>query len=76
MLNHFLMLIFFLLVGNGQQLHSDDVKILLEVKKSFVDNDNVLEEWSEVNSAGFCAWRGVSCQLQQVIALNLSASSL
>ncbi|GLT69547.1 hypothetical protein SLA2020_416910 [Shorea laevis] len=56
--------------------------VLLEVKKSFVeDPEGVLHDWSESNP-NFCTWRGVSCGLDsvdgsvEVLSLNLSDSSL
>ena len=73
------------------QVNSDSestLRVLLEVKKSFVeDPQNVLGDWSEDNT-DYCSWRGVSCELnsnsntldsdsvQVVVALNLSDSSL
>lgn len=35
--------------------------ILVEVKKSFRDVDNVLYDWTESSSSECCAWRGVTC---------------
>jgi hypothetical protein len=74
----------FLIVLGQDNLDKDTtLRILLEVKKSFVqDPENVLTDWSEDNT-DYCSWRGVSCGLNSlvddsvnVVGLNLSDSSL
>ncbi|XP_030550643.1 LRR receptor-like serine/threonine-protein kinase GSO1 [Rhodamnia argentea] len=70
------LLVLFCSLGHGEATLS--LRILLEAKASFVEEDpRVLSGWSPSNP-NFCTWTGVSCdQLQQqVVALNLSASSL
>ncbi|PIN09220.1 Serine/threonine protein kinase [Handroanthus impetiginosus] len=56
----------------------DDGIILLEMKKSFRDVENVLYDWTESPSSDFCVWRGVICDnvTFNVIALNLSDLNL
>ncbi|KAI3468054.1 hypothetical protein Pfo_024717 [Paulownia fortunei] len=56
----------------------DEGTILLEVKKSFRDVDNVLYDWTDSPSSDCCVWRGVTCDnvTFNVVALNLSGLSL
>ncbi|EMS68149.1 LRR receptor-like serine/threonine-protein kinase ERECTA [Triticum urartu] len=51
----------------------------MEIKKSFHDADNALDDWSgDGASPGYCSWRGVLCDnvTFQVAALNLSGFNL
>ncbi|XP_078157629.1 leucine-rich receptor-like protein kinase family protein isoform X2 [Carex rostrata] len=56
---------------------SNDGAILLEIKKSFRNVDNILYDWSE-SSSDYCSWRGVICDNVTfgVAALNLSGLNL
>ncbi|KAL8501888.1 hypothetical protein ACS0TY_021124 [Phlomoides rotata] len=56
----------------------DEGAILLEVKKSIRDVDNVLYDWTESASSDCCVWRGVICDNTtfNVVALNLSSLNL
>ncbi|CAA0838425.1 LRR receptor-like serine/threonine-protein kinase ERECTA [Striga hermonthica] len=56
----------------------DDGSILLEMKKSFRDVDNVLYDWTDSPSSDYCAWRGITCDnvTFNVAALNLSGLNL
>ncbi|KAD5317632.1 hypothetical protein E3N88_17578 [Mikania micrantha] len=53
-------------------------EILLEIKKSFRDVNNVLYDWTDSPSSEYCMWRGVSCDnvTFNVVALNLSGLNL
>ncbi|KAK6129557.1 hypothetical protein DH2020_036715 [Rehmannia glutinosa] len=55
-----------------------DGSILLEVKKSFRDVDNVLYDWTDAPSSDYCVWRGITCDnvTFNVVALNLSGLNL
>ncbi|KAL9249459.1 LRR receptor-like serine/threonine-protein kinase ERECTA-like protein [Drosera capensis] len=66
-----------LLSGFGA-VESDDGALLLEIKKSFRDVDNVLYDWTDSPSSDYCVWRGVTCDNAtfNVIALNLSGLNL
>ncbi|KAK9055316.1 hypothetical protein SSX86_026398 [Deinandra increscens subsp. villosa] len=59
-------------------VNSDDGGILLEIKKSFKDVNNVLYDWTDSPSSDYCMWRGVSCDnvTFNVVALNLSDLNL
>ncbi|KAK6119593.1 hypothetical protein DH2020_046656 [Rehmannia glutinosa] len=56
----------------------DEGTILLELKKSFRDVDNVLYDWTDSSSSDCCVWRGVTCDnvTFNVVALNLSNLNL
>ncbi|KAL7159110.1 hypothetical protein ABFS83_01G007000 [Erythranthe nasuta] len=56
----------------------DEGTILVEVKKSFRDVDNVLYDWTYSPSSDCCVWRGVTCDnvTFNVLALNLSGLNL
>ncbi|KAK6118336.1 hypothetical protein DH2020_047907 [Rehmannia glutinosa] len=56
----------------------DDGSILLEVKKSFRDVDNVLYDWTDAPSSDYCVWRGITCDnvTFNVVALDLSFNEL
>jgi hypothetical protein len=56
---------------------TNDGAILLEIKKSFRNVDNILYDWSE-SSSDYCSWRGVICDNVTfgVAALNLSGLNL
>ncbi|KAF4350663.1 hypothetical protein F8388_015848 [Cannabis sativa] len=45
---------------------------LLDLKKGFVDDDNLLSSWTS-NSPNCCAWRGISCHnlTHHIITLDL-----
>ncbi|KAM0021209.1 putative protein kinase RLK-Pelle-LRR-XIIIb family [Helianthus debilis subsp. tardiflorus] len=71
---------FLLLVSSSFYLlvNCDD-GILLEIKKSFRDVNNVLYDWTDSpSSSDYCMWRGVSCDnvTFNVVALNLSDLNL
>ncbi|KAL8208634.1 hypothetical protein R6Q57_008046 [Mikania cordata] len=72
--------VLFLLVSSSFLLlvNSDDGGILLEIKKSFRDVNNVLYDWTDSPSSEYCMWRGVSCDnvTFNVVALNLSGLNL
>ncbi|PQP97563.1 LRR receptor-like serine/threonine-protein kinase GSO1 [Prunus yedoensis var. nudiflora] len=78
----FVHLSFGLVLSEAKLDGNTTLSVLLEVKRSFVeDPEKVLNAWSESNP-NFCTWRGVSCGLDsvdgsvQVVGLNLSDSSL
>ncbi|KAG6414517.1 hypothetical protein SASPL_121889 [Salvia splendens] len=52
--------------------------VLLEIKKSFRDVDNVLYDWTDTPSSDYCVWRGIDCDnvTFNVVALNLSDLNL
>ncbi|XP_047943455.1 LRR receptor-like serine/threonine-protein kinase ERECTA isoform X1 [Salvia hispanica] len=52
--------------------------VLLEIKKSFRDVDNVLYDWTDTPSSDHCVWRGIDCDnvTYNVVALNLSGLNL
>ncbi|KAK6119633.1 hypothetical protein DH2020_046619 [Rehmannia glutinosa] len=56
----------------------DEGTILLELKKSFRDVDNVLYDWTDSSSSDCCVWRGVTCDnvTFNVVALDLSFNEL
>lgn len=55
----------------------DERTILVEVKKSFKDVDNVLYDWTDSPSSDCCRWRGVTCDNNaNVVSLNLSSLNL
>ncbi|KAL6512235.1 hypothetical protein OROHE_019847 [Orobanche hederae] len=56
----------------------DDGSILLEMKKSFRDVDNVLYDWTDSSSSDYCVWIGILCDnvTFNVVALNLSGLNL
>ncbi|KAI3811516.1 hypothetical protein L1987_21240 [Smallanthus sonchifolius] len=70
----------FLLVSSSFYLlvNCDDGGILLEIKRSFRDVNNVLYDWTDSPSSDYCMWRGVSCDnvTFNVAALNLSDLNL
>ncbi|KAL8236794.1 hypothetical protein R6Q59_017875 [Mikania micrantha] len=70
----------FLLVSSSCYLlvNCDDGGILLEIKKSFKDVNNVLYDWTDSSASDYCTWRGVSCDnfTFNVVALNLSDLNL
>ncbi|KAM6581702.1 hypothetical protein CsatA_005476 [Cannabis sativa] len=49
---------------------------LLDLKKGFVDDDNLLSSWTS-NSPDCCAWRGISCHnlTHHIITLDLHSES-
>ncbi|XP_057973936.1 LRR receptor-like serine/threonine-protein kinase ERECTA [Malania oleifera] len=53
-------------------------EMLLEIKKSFRDVDNILYDWTDSPSSDYCVWRGVTCDnvTFSAIALNLSGLNL
>ncbi|CAL5056072.1 unnamed protein product [Urochloa decumbens] len=58
---------------------ADDGATLLEIKKSFRNGGNALQDWSgEGASPSYCSWRGVLCDnvTFAVAALNLSGLNL
>ncbi|KAL0407654.1 UNVERIFIED_CONTAM: LRR receptor-like serine/threonine-protein kinase ERECTA [Sesamum radiatum] len=63
---------------SSASVDSDDGAILLEVKKSFRDVDNVLYDWTDTPSSDYCVWRGITCDnvTFNVVALNLSGLNL
>ncbi|GAB2275891.1 hypothetical protein Dimus_010637 [Dionaea muscipula] len=67
-----------LLLSNFGAVVSDDGATLLEIKKSFRDEDNVLYDWTDSPSSDYCVWRGVTCDNAtfNVVALNLSGLNL
>ncbi|GER32570.1 leucine-rich receptor-like protein kinase family protein [Striga asiatica] len=56
----------------------DDGSILLEMKKSFRDMDNVLYDWTDSPALDYCVWRGIMCDnvTFNVVSLNLSGLNL
>ncbi|XP_051137140.1 LRR receptor-like serine/threonine-protein kinase ERECTA [Andrographis paniculata] len=56
----------------------DEGAILVEIKKSLRDVDNVLYDWTDSPSSDYCSWRGVKCDNAtfNVAALNLSGLNL
>ncbi|KAL0372220.1 UNVERIFIED_CONTAM: LRR receptor-like serine/threonine-protein kinase ERECTA [Sesamum calycinum] len=52
---------FLLVFLSSASVDSDDGAILLEVKKSFRDVDNVLYDWTDTPSSDYCVWRGITC---------------
>ncbi|XP_047327489.1 LRR receptor-like serine/threonine-protein kinase ERECTA [Impatiens glandulifera] len=79
----FHLLLFLLLVlphswFNSGLVKADDETVLLEIKKSFRDVDNVLYDWTSSSSGDHCVWRGVICDnvTFTIVALNLSSLNL
>ncbi|CAN4121266.1 unnamed protein product [Withania somnifera] len=72
------LLVGFLLFLSFGPVESDDGSVLLEIKKSFRDVENVLYDWTDSPSSDYCAWRGVTCDnvTFNVVALNLSSLNL
>ncbi|XP_022859322.1 LRR receptor-like serine/threonine-protein kinase ERECTA isoform X2 [Olea europaea var. sylvestris] len=68
-------LVVFLSVASGD---SDDGASLLEIKNSFRDVENVLYDWTDSPSSGYCVWRGITCDnvTFNVVAFNLSGLNL
>ncbi|KAH7331691.1 hypothetical protein KP509_20G046500 [Ceratopteris richardii] len=54
---------------------ADEGDILIEIRRSLVDANNALYEWSEPADSDHCSWRGIICDnvTFSVIALNLSS---
>ncbi|KAL0447345.1 UNVERIFIED_CONTAM: LRR receptor-like serine/threonine-protein kinase ERECTA [Sesamum latifolium] len=63
---------------SSSSVDSDDGAILLEVKKSFRDVDNVLYDWTDTPSSDYCVWRGITCDnvTFNVVALDVRNNSL
>ncbi|KAL2237218.1 UNVERIFIED_CONTAM: LRR receptor-like serine/threonine-protein kinase ER1 [Sesamum indicum] len=63
---------------NFASVDCDDGTVLLEIKRSFRDVENVLYDWIDSPSSDYCAWRGVTCDnvTFNVVALNLSGLNL
>ncbi|KAL1562279.1 non-specific serine/threonine protein kinase [Salvia divinorum] len=59
------------------ECHGDGM-VLLEIKKSFRDVDNVLYDWTDTPSSDYCVWRGIGCDnvTVNVVSLNLSGLNL
>ncbi|XP_024541913.1 LRR receptor-like serine/threonine-protein kinase ERL1 [Selaginella moellendorffii] len=78
-MHHFVLSLLFLaaLLGSASGL-SDDGVVLLEIKKSLNNADNVLYDWEGAIDRDPCFWRGVSCDnvTLAVIGLNLTQLGL
>ncbi|KAL0330513.1 UNVERIFIED_CONTAM: LRR receptor-like serine/threonine-protein kinase ERECTA [Sesamum radiatum] len=63
---------------NFASVDCDDGTVLLEIKRSFRDVENVLYDWIGSPSSDYCVWRGVTCDnvTFNVVALNLSGLNL
>ncbi|XP_010273915.1 PREDICTED: LRR receptor-like serine/threonine-protein kinase ERECTA isoform X2 [Nelumbo nucifera] len=75
---HSLVLLVFLAWLSFGSSDSNDGATLLEIKKSFRDVDNVLYDWTDSPTYGYCSWRGITCDnvTFNVVALNLSGLNL
>ncbi|KAL1359198.1 hypothetical protein HN51_004486 [Arachis hypogaea] len=73
-----LLLFFFLGLSNGaNNVTETTLKVLLEVKSSFLQDPlKVLADW-RFNNTNYCSWNGITCNDDKtVVGINLSSSSL
>ncbi|KAG0499679.1 hypothetical protein HPP92_004370 [Vanilla planifolia] len=64
--------------AGGETTGANDGRILLEIKKSFRNVDDILYDWTYATSSDYCSWKGISCGnlTFAVVSLNLSGLNL